>query len=378
MSSWVRPRRCARRRPSHQAATKPTTYIRPYQWIANGPRLMATGSIAGYCNMSFSSRSPPGWPTTSEASPASAHADRRHHPQLLVLDDVAVEQPVAGLAEHHAKLQPLVGRQVDGVLPGQPGRLAPLAVAIAGGDHLEVGAMHMEGMVHVGVVEDLPLLHLAGPALEEDLVHGEGTAVDQEIHLRAGIAALAGPVARMAGARAMSAMVTAAAATVGGMAGARTMGAMMAAAAAAVGGMGVTVARAVVVMARHHLGQLHPTLHRRLAQGLDAPQPLGQCDGGVYARIESMDRQQRRDLFQVGWPLAHPAALVGMAGQLEAPLGLLAHPHQQVGALARGEQQLLQRLRPLDQAAIGTDQGEFVLVQAQTQVAPGAGIDQPQ
>ena len=43
----VEPGMAARRRASHQPATKPTTYMIPYQCTLTGPTASATGSTSG-------------------------------------------------------------------------------------------------------------------------------------------------------------------------------------------------------------------------------------------------------------------------------------------------------------------------------------------
>lgn len=47
----------------------------------------------------------------------SGDADSAHHPRRLVLEDVAVEHPVAGVVGDEGDLDALLRRQQDGVLP---------------------------------------------------------------------------------------------------------------------------------------------------------------------------------------------------------------------------------------------------------------------
>src|SRR5690625_7864778 len=133
----------------------------------------------------------------------------------------------------------------------------------------------------MGIIEHAALPILADPALEQDLVHGERAAVNQEVHLgptgHPGHAVtLSMPcLVRLRCAMLHSMSVAVPTLTVGhpstavsGM----THPCLRHAAMVAVVTLTVShlsAVGAVSVMARHHLSQFHPTLHRGLAQRFD-------------------------------------------------------------------------------------------------------------
>src|SRR6266850_426676 len=118
--------------------------------------------------------------------------DDPHHALVFVLEDVAVIHAQTGKLLTHGDANGFTAGHIDRVLPGSIGRLRD-AIFPFDFDHLELRAMDVEGMIHVGRVLDFPELDLPRSHLDINAGPVEGLAVDHEGHGHA-----AGPAHRLA------------------------------------------------------------------------------------------------------------------------------------------------------------------------------------
>ena len=102
--------------------------------------------------------------------------EAEHHAALVVLGDVAVRHPHAGVGDVEQDVDDLAGPHEHGVLPHQVG----LELAVAGEDQEAPGAVDVEGVVHrvVGVhLVDQPDLH---PVADRELPVDRGFSAPVE------------------------------------------------------------------------------------------------------------------------------------------------------------------------------------------------------
>ena len=224
---------------------------------------------------------------------------------------------VAGeVFEAHPEAHRAVHGDQDGVLPGaQPFRAA------AARDDLEGVGVQVEGVVEHAHVGDLPLLDGAQAHAGVDPAGVEDLAVDGEDH----------PPPRP-----------------------------------------------------HAVAQHEAAAAYRRAQFGHPAGAFGQGERGLA--LSPVDQVGERPRAGVAPRAAHHApahphaavsAVVGQGPEGVAP-GLAVPAHEHLGALARGEQQLVELVGFFERAAVGGDQVERVVVELQAVEARGRGVEQPQ
>ena len=206
----------------------------------------------------------------------------------------------------------LAAGDIDRVLPGPMRSRRYLAVALIL-DHLELGSVHVEGMIHVGLVDDFPQFGLASLGDDVDAVHIESGVIDEEPHFHA------------AGAHA------------------------------------------------HLLGEDEATTHRRRPPRRDAAQLLRQRWRRFGRCLRNIDRQQRQPRI-VRPARPHPTTVIVERGQLHH--ARLVEGDDQFDTLGRRQQNLVDGDRRFQKSAVGANHRHRGIAEGQSQEARIGGIEQ--
>src|SRR5580765_8999920 len=107
----------------------------------------------------------------------SSDLEHSHHSVILVIEDVAVEHPLAGeVVESHDEPDGLVPGNVDRVLPTRKG--LGHAVPI---ENLKLESVQMEGVIHADEILDRPDFGGAQPGAFVHAGHVHRAAVDEAL-----------------------------------------------------------------------------------------------------------------------------------------------------------------------------------------------------
>ena len=117
----------------------------------------------------------------SDAVQALDHAHLPHHAGVFMLQNVAMKHVQPLVALHQLDAYRLTRFGVDHVAPGKQRLWCDLAVHLAL-DHLELHAMNVKRVIHVGLVGKLPQLDFVDAAAEVNALHVKTFTVDQKLH----------------------------------------------------------------------------------------------------------------------------------------------------------------------------------------------------